>query len=110
MTRWIRIASKIARQGPPQKVYVGAIVIRGGAVLSTAFNIMSTSRDKHAEKRALKPHLDLKGATLIVVRVTAGQGEKMSMPCSNCQEAIKRAGIGKVVYIDRDGEVQIYRP
>ena len=54
----------------------------------------------HAEIAALRScgNTPVKGGTIYVARV-GGTGEaRMSKPCKNCQKALRRAGIRKVVY------------
>lgn len=110
MTRWLRIANKTAQQGKHHSHRVGAVVVRGGKVLASAYNISRPfGRDnggRHAEERALNnlDGRDFSGATLYVTRY----GRTMSRPCPQCMEAIVRANIKKVVYLDWSGRVCVY--
>ena len=81
-----------------------ALVVKGGSVLSIAHNL--DKRRGHCETRALRPHQDFKGATIIIVRSNG----RISKPCPNCRAAIKRAGIKKVVYINEDCQVVVEKP
>lgn len=54
----------------------------------------------HAEVAAIRDagRTDLRGGTLVVARVSPRGEQAMSKPCSNCQIALKAAGIKKVYY------------
>ena len=103
MNNYIALAHKIAARSTHPHHHMAAVVIKGGSILSTAHN---TSRwGGCCERRALRPHLDLEDAIIIVVRRNGG----MSKPCKHCQQAILLAGIKKVVYVGRDGEIVVDR-
>lgn len=84
----------------------GAIIFKGGRVLAKGFNRNKTSptwgsgyKGKiHAEsdaiRRAVTAGTDIKGATLIVVRLDDGP----SKPCYKCMELIEKFGIKDVVH------------
>jgi len=99
VNRWIRIAYNVAQGSTHPKHKMGAIVVRGGRIISSAWNLAAWHR--HAEARACyhKDDTDLSGATLYVVRWKS----TMSKPCASCMEAIRKARIKKVVYIDWNG-------
>lgn len=88
---------------------MGAVVVRGGVVLSKAYNLGretnygTPNRGRHAEERALSPHRDFSGAVIYVARHDA----QISRPCDNCYQKIKQAGIRKIVYVDDNGNVTI---
>jgi deoxycytidylate deaminase len=88
---------------------MGAIIVRGGAVLSQAHNLGRKTgtgipnRGRHAEERALSPHRDFTGATICVARLDS----KISKPCENCWRKIKKAGIRKIIYVDANDNVII---
>ena len=102
MNRWLRIASKVAQGSTHPTHKLGCIVVRGGRIISSAWNL--SARYKHAEARACYhvDDTDLSGSTIYVVRWHG----TCSKPCSGCMEAIRKAGIKKVVYIDWDGNAQ----
>jgi pyrimidine deaminase RibD-like protein len=81
----------------------GALVVRGGAVISSAPNkhrnppaISYTGSSVHAEVAALR-RTHAAGATLYVVRL-APSGLALSRPCGRCWTAIERSGVKAVVY------------
>lgn len=100
MCRWIRIALKQTKRSKHPHHAMAAVVVKGGSLVSAAANLHRWSR--HAELRALRPHMDLHGATLYVVRSNG----LASKPCAACMKAIQRSGISEVVYFDREGEVR----
>lgn len=94
MSRWLSIAFKMAERSTHPKHQLAALVVKGGAIISAAVNLHR--RYRCAEARALRPHLDLEGATLYVVRANG----RISKPCPNCARMIEKARISEVVYID----------
>jgi tRNA(Arg) A34 adenosine deaminase TadA len=106
MNHLIKIALKAAKRSNHRQHSMASLVIRGGAVISIAHNLVKKDRQPgkgHCEIRALRPTINAKGATIIVVR----QGGGISKPCESCRAAIIKAGIKKVVYMDIDGNVTI---
>ena len=103
--RWIRDALRVAQKSTHVMFRMGAVIVRGGAVVSRAANQprpwRENNRGKHAEERALRPHNDYRGATLYVARI----GGSMSRPCEGCWEQIRKRGIAKVVWVDWDGSI-----
>lgn len=103
MTKLLDIAYK-ATKGSTHPIHqMAAVVMRGGAILAVESNL--GRRGGHCERRVLRPHQDLTGATIVVVRANRG----VSKPCCSCMNAIAAAGIKKVVYVDFGGVVQIER-
>ena len=80
-----------------------ALVFKGGSVLAVAHN--TWRREGHCERRAIRPHSDMRGATIVVVRSNRG----VSRPCETCYAAIRAAGIKKVIYIGFDREICVER-
>lgn len=91
----------------------GAVIVRGGNVLSLGINKMKNHPDVipeelikdachvHAEIDAIKKvKNDLRGATIYVARVSPFGKGVMSRPCNKCYQAISSAGISKIVYTD----------
>lgn len=98
MTVWLKLAYKISKRSKHPKQRLGAVIVRGGSVLSVAEN--SPRWGRHAEIRALAACSDATGATLVVVRST---GSGLAKPCELCSQAIRQAGITRVVYSTADG-------
>lgn len=101
--RWLNVALKEARFGRHKQHRMGAVIVRGGSVLSRAANQSKpfglTNRGRHAEERALTPTRDFSGAKLYVAR----EGSRMSRPCRSCMRLIIKAGIDRIVYLDWNG-------
>ncbi len=88
----------------------GAVVVRGGSVISVGINknrnhptVVSSEHIKthcsvHAEIDALRKVKNAKGATIYVARVNRKGQDRLSRPCDRCHDAIREAGIRKVVY------------
>lgn len=98
---WINHALKVSKKSSHPKHKMAAIVVRGGSLLSSASNLHL--RYKHAEIRALRPHLNLKGGTLYVVRKNGGN----SRPCEVCWNSIVNSGINTVVFINEKKDIVI---
>lgn len=95
----IRLATKIAERSDHPIHKVGAVIVKGGAIIACAHNIHIWRR--HAEIRALK-RLDVRGATIYISR---NGGNLMSKPCDMCREALIKAGIARIVYFDWSGKI-----
>ena len=110
MNRWLKLANKVS-QGSNHNHQLGAVVVRGGAVLAVAFNISRPygidNGGRHAEERVLhnKDGRNFKGATLYVCR----WGSRASKPCPKCMKAIIEAGIKKIVYFNYVHEMIVER-
>lgn len=98
MPRYLALALKVAADSRHPKHALGAVVVKGGAVLAKAAN--SGRRERCAERRALKRGR-YAGATIYVARANA----RCSRPCEACQQAIREAGVKRVVYVDLDGGI-----
>lgn len=89
----------------------GAVIVRSGSVLAMGVNKWKAAEKPdvptyeynenisiHAEIDALSRCSDPDGATIFIARVNKRGEERMSRPCMNCEKAIIKAGIKKVVY------------
>lgn len=91
----------------------GAVVVRGGSVLSIGVNKwrndMSLTNDMfndgrsadvsvHAEIDALSRVANPAGATIYIARINKAGEPRLSGPCNDCSEALDNAGITKIVY------------
>ena len=112
------MAVKAAMEGIHSCFKMGAVVIKGGRVLSRGSNLswgcrypVDTSnyiRGKHAEARAIRPRIDVKGATIYIARVNKNDKlATMSKPCKDCIQDIAKSGIRKVAYVDWNGDLTI---
>lgn len=106
MNRWYRLALKISQKSEHDKFRMGAVIVRGGAVLSLAANSAAirwgdTRGSRHAEHRAIQPDNDYTNSTIIIAR----SNRSMSKPCPACQAKIRAAGITRVIYANWDGSL-----
>ena len=119
----LKQAAQVAATGDVRKFKLGAVVKRGGRILSVGVNTYKTyspdfeETDKypprnqwtvHAEVAALRSlNFDARGAILYVARVNKYGDYRMSKPCKNCMAAIQAAGIKRVVYtIDNEIDLE----
>ena len=118
----IRLATKIARESKFERARMGAVVVRGGRVLSTGCNRIGFSkylRDRkfdesvHAEAQAIlgllkRNKLDLlAGSTLYVSRVNNSGTARYARPCPACQRLCESVGIRKVIYTTNTGTEEL---
>lgn len=105
--RYYEMALKVARLSDCSSLH-GAVIVRGGNVLSLACNRRVThpasSRLKpfatsiHAEQRALiLAQTDCKHTTLYSARAN---GMQLGRPCAMCSGLMAESGISSVVYYD----------
>jgi diaminohydroxyphosphoribosylaminopyrimidine deaminase/5-amino-6-(5-phosphoribosylamino)uracil reductase len=100
MTRFMRIAEKVAQQSNHPQHKLGCVIVKGGKVISKAAN--NSPGRGHAEQRAVRPHNNFVGCCAYVARIN---GKKTSMPCPKCMEVLKKAGIKTVIFYGQDGTV-----
>jgi tRNA(Arg) A34 adenosine deaminase TadA len=112
---FIRLAMKVARKSPCS-FKIGALVVKGGRVLSWGHNKDKTDPirirrpnpyvDKlHAELVALHGITETGGCTLYVVRVGRVKSMALAKPCRMCMEMIRKAKIRKLIYSTDDGMI-----
>lgn len=89
----------------------GAVIVKGGSVQSVGVNKWKNPMKPdfppadydptvsvHAEIDALSRCGDPRGATIYVARVNKSGEERMSRPCIDCEKALIKAGVKKVIY------------
>ena len=114
----LRLACKAAASSTHSKHHIGALVVKGGRVLSSASNkvgrgckLISNKRWEntlHAEANAIlqlvkhgRQH-ELVGATVYVARVKKGRS-LLAAPCPHCYKLCQDVGIKYVVYSTQEG-------
>lgn len=109
--RFLRLATNVAMSSS-ERMKHGAVIVKGGRVLSVGLNKfrnhptiipsehIKTSCSTHAEVDAIRKCSDVRGATMYVSRINRRGEERLSRPCNYCYEAIREAGITKIVYTD----------
>lgn len=105
----LSLATKRARQSV-FKQQVGAVLVKGGRVISTGYNQLRYTSSKtprrheqslHAEQACIlrAPHnTDFKGSILFISRVTKDGKHALAKPCPFCTALLKSLSIKKVVY------------
>ncbi len=115
-SHWLDKAMDLAYNSQCRQQH-GAIIVKSNRVLGLGINknknhptICTNPKLQaavHAEIAALKScQGDTKGATIYVARRNNRGKQMMSKPCSSCQEALRAAGIKKIIYtVDSEMEL-----
>ena len=90
----------------PLKYKLGAIIFKGGSILSRGYNYDTIHAEEHALKK-LKPH-QIEGADILVVRINT-TGLAMAKPCKKCHSKLVENGIKRVFYSNNEGTIEIMR-
>jgi deoxycytidylate deaminase len=109
-----RMAAKAAKRSPFVQHRLGAVVVKGGRILSTGYNEVRYTSELgkptlHAEQAAILKLLkqrrlsDLVGADLYVTRFTPGGRVGLARPCADCQSLIASVGIRQTFYTTNGG-------
>lgn len=109
-SKMVEAAIKIARNGD-HKQRVGCIIFNKKKILSTGHNQCQRAVKKlhpkfqrwkgsvHAEVDAIIHAMtDLKGASLLVIRINKKEQLRLAKPCQHCMKYIHHVGIKKVYY------------
>lgn len=112
--RWLRLAILQAEQAPHAQWRVGAVLVRGGSVLSSGFNryrndpsvVELGGVSYHAEEATLRRAGSPEGATMYVARVKRDGDLGLAKPCNKCQQFLLDAGVHTVVWSAADGIVK----
>lgn len=84
-----------------------SVCLHGNNLVSLAVN----KNHRHSEVRAIKKARGSKVNTIINVRVKRKSGKiGLSLPCQNCAEEIRKAGIEKVIYSTDAGTFREWNP
>lgn len=111
--RWFDLAKRAACESVYGNIRHGAVVVKGGSVVSFGFNKSNHSAfgkrfrnpnkghaTQHAEISAILglPRSATEGADIYVVRVNKECCWRMSKPCPMCEEALRFVGIRRAFY------------
>lgn len=110
----LRLAEKQALKSKFIQHRVGAVIVKGGRVLSTGYNEIGYSKyikrpTVHAEERAVVNLLrdrrssDLAGSTIYVSRFTRGGRLGLACPCQRCHALLRSVGVATAFYSTDDG-------
>jgi len=114
----MNVAYKIAENSTFDRHRLGAVIIKGGSVISTGYNSIRYTREigkstLHAEEAAIikllksrRQHL-LVGSELYVTRVRPNGSCGLSLPCDRCMSLITSVGIKRVYYTTDEGTESI---
>ena len=110
--KFLSQAVNLASQSEHRSFKHGAILVKGGKVLSEGVNKYTIgthglhAHSEHAEENALRGKKNYAlGSTMYIARV-ASYGHAMSKPCHRCQILLKNAGVKKVIYTSKGGNMQ----
>ena len=111
--RFVELGKKIAESSDFGEYRHGAVLVKGGSVISTSANKNSYAswgnRFRKRDCGHATHHAELgcilgidrsvtKGATIYVVRIGKSGDLKLSKPCDMCRDVLQHVGIKKVVY------------
>ena len=107
-----RAAESACRKATHGSYRVGCVAFRGGSVIGIGHNgrdkthTISRSRFRklHAEEDLIR-RVDLRGASVFVTRLNKS-GPAMAKPCETCEAALREAGVKRIFYTDRCGNVR----
>lgn len=104
----IKIANKNVDKCSHPEHRLIAVIIKGGNVISTGWNYSHIHAEHTAINRAWRSNI--KGTTMVVLRLKKSGGLGMAKPCKKCEQKIVAAGIKNVVYTDVNGNFVSMRP
>ena len=122
--RYLKVAKNVATNSNYGKLRHGALLVKGGSIINTAFNKDKFSsfgeRFRDSDYGPATHHAELscitgisrsktKGASVFVVRVNRHGELRLSKPCSMCHDALKFAGVKKVYYSTNNGTIEMYK-
>jgi len=124
LKRYLSLAQDVASRSEYGKLWHGAVLVKGGSVISTAHNKDKFSsfghrfRDQdigpathHAELSCVSGVHKSKtnGASIFVARVNRKGELRLSKPCAMCNKVLKFTGVKKVYYSTNDGSLKMYK-
>tara|TARA_R110002074_G_scaffold132327_6_gene275530 strand:+ start:2096 stop:2539 length:444 start_codon:yes stop_codon:yes gene_type:complete len=122
--RFFNLAKNIAHDSSYDKLRHGAVLVKGGSVISAACNkdnfssFGSRFRDPDAGHGTHHAELGCvlgisrdvtSGSDIYVCRVNKQNEFRLSKPCRMCHDIMKHVGIKRVYYTTDDGSVKMYK-
>jgi deoxycytidylate deaminase len=111
MKRWIKKCIQEAKKTEEFKFRVGAVVFNKGEFISSGHNYPNKSIKKHHPKfrkmpdsihaevdAIIRAKKDLKGSSILVIRINSNDEYRMSRPCKYCQMYLRHVGIKYFYY------------
>ena len=124
IARYLELAKNEAKQSKYGKLRHGAVLVKGGSVLSTSHNKNNFSSfanrfRKHGCGHATH-HAELgcilgldrtktAGSTVYVVRINNEEKFRLSKPCSMCHDILKHVGVKRVYYTTGQDTIEMYK-
>lgn len=112
--RFLDRALVVAMASEHPRWQLGAILVRGGSIVSVACNTVRNSphltqgvgSSFHAEHRCLRRVFytadRAENSTIFVARINNQNKQRLARPCSSCYAKLVKAGVTKIVYTLND--------
>ena len=122
--RYFDLAKRAAMESSYGKLRHGAVIVKGGSVVSFGFNKSNHcqfgQRFRHMDKGPATQHAEIsailglprsatQGADVYVVRINNDCDWRMSKPCPMCEQALKFVGVKRVFYTTGDKHYDYHR-
>ena len=122
--RYFEIARRTATESICKDYKHGALLVRGGSIISSSCNKNSFKRwgnrfrmrdcghaTHHAELGCILgiDRSVTQGATVYVARIGKAGDFKMSKPCEMCEAVLRHVGVRKVIYTIDDKKIGIHK-
>ena len=116
----MRIADKATKKSKHSQHKVGAVIVKGGNILSVGYNQLRPSNELntqtiHAEEHAVLALLknrrlgELTGADIYVTRRTRGGRVGNATPCPRCHKLLRAVGVRNCFATDDNGQTIRFR-
>ena len=122
--RYFDLAKRAAMESTYGKLRHGAVVVKGGSIVSFGFNKSNHcqfgQRFRHMDKGPATQHAEIsailglprsatQGADVYVVRINNDCDWRMSKPCPMCEQALRFVGVKRVFYTTGDKHYDYHR-
>jgi len=122
--RYFDLAKRAAMESSYGKLRHGAVIVKGGSVVSFGFNKSNHcqfgQRFRHMDKGPATQHAEIsailglprsatQGADVYVVRINNDCDWRMSKPCPMCEQALRFVGVKRVLYTTGDKHYDYHR-
>jgi deoxycytidylate deaminase len=122
--RYFDLAKRAAMESTYGKLRHGAVIVKGGSVVSFGFNKSNHcqfgQRFRHMDKGPATQHAEIsailglprsatQGADVYVVRINNDCDWRMSKPCPMCEQALRFVGVKRVFYTTGDKHYDYHR-
>jgi deoxycytidylate deaminase len=104
----LRAARRQVHRSRKRQHRIVAILVRGGAIISTGWNLEQAHAEAVALRRAWRT--DVRGARLYVFRFRTNDGLGLAKPCPGCQALLRAAGVHLVYFSTDAGGLEFLLP